>query len=436
MRITRIFLLILIISILMIGGNAKSNSVSNTIIHTESLSEGSDAVDFTLHSVYNENVTYSLSTYDGKILLIDMFATWCPSCKDSISEMLDLYNMYKDTGKFEILSVDVDTSETITEIKAFHDIYGMAWDLAQDYQGAIGNNTFYHYYGTGYIPTYYLIYNNTIVYTEIGWSSVSVYRNLINNILVGYDTTKPTFNSLPSTDLNDTTKPSIDHPKLYVELNVTDNYYMYRVDANVLFGTEVNTFSLTRYGDIWNGTILFDISRIYDMKNINITFFAEDVFNNNVTSDIVSFPIKHIDDTEPPIVEITKATHTLTKQKSVVSISLTASDNYRISDIYVTEHVEGKESIRHGLGHVYGDTYTLTIQYNPNEDITSHTYFITVIDLGSNNVTKPLNIDLKAPLVDTLSNSEVTSDTVTEKSPFIFSPLFIIAIPILKKYKK
>lgn len=44
---------------------------------------------------------------DGKVTLIDFWASWCAPCKAAFPEMETLYQKYKDAG-FQILAVSVD----------------------------------------------------------------------------------------------------------------------------------------------------------------------------------------------------------------------------------------------------------------------------------------------------------------------------------------
>lgn len=53
-------------------------------------------LDFTLKNVAGAEV--SLSTYRGKVLLLDFWATWCAPCKLEIPGFVELYDKYKPQG--------------------------------------------------------------------------------------------------------------------------------------------------------------------------------------------------------------------------------------------------------------------------------------------------------------------------------------------------
>ena len=50
-----------------------------------------------------------LSDFKGKVVLVNIWATWCPPCVDEMPSMEKLYRKFKEQ-KFEILAVSIDES--------------------------------------------------------------------------------------------------------------------------------------------------------------------------------------------------------------------------------------------------------------------------------------------------------------------------------------
>jgi thiol-disulfide isomerase/thioredoxin len=54
--------------------------------------------------------TVKLSSLQGKVVLIDFWASWCGPCRRANKHLKELYNKYKDQG-LEILSISVDDNK-------------------------------------------------------------------------------------------------------------------------------------------------------------------------------------------------------------------------------------------------------------------------------------------------------------------------------------
>jgi peroxiredoxin len=75
---------------------------------TEGISVGAKAAEFTLPDVNGKEVT--LSSYKGKYVLIDFWASWCGPCRRENPNLVKAFDNYKDKG-FDILGVSLDRSK-------------------------------------------------------------------------------------------------------------------------------------------------------------------------------------------------------------------------------------------------------------------------------------------------------------------------------------
>ena len=69
------------------------------------LKEGRPAPDFTFPDLDGRKV--SLSDFRGKVVLVNIWATWCPPCRDEMPSMQKLYERFKGEN-FELLAVSID----------------------------------------------------------------------------------------------------------------------------------------------------------------------------------------------------------------------------------------------------------------------------------------------------------------------------------------
>jgi len=95
----------------------------------EKLAIGKIAPDFTAPDTIGNNV--SLSSFRGKYVLLDFWASWCHPCRDENPVLVKAYNKFQPKG-FEILSVSLD-QQTKKEawLKAIHDDH-LSWMQVSD----------------------------------------------------------------------------------------------------------------------------------------------------------------------------------------------------------------------------------------------------------------------------------------------------------------
>jgi len=108
------------------------------------------ATDFSIEDV-GTGITYSLSDFIGRVVILDLFATWCPPCAVSLPYLRELYLKYS-VDEVRIISIDVDSSESQSLVSQFRHDNNMDWIVGRDTDGSISA-----IYGSGSIPTFYII---------------------------------------------------------------------------------------------------------------------------------------------------------------------------------------------------------------------------------------------------------------------------------------
>ncbi len=132
--------------------------------------------------------TVRLSYHRGKVVLVNIWATWCPPCR---TEMPSMERLYQKLGgeDFEIMAVSVDAElglldeagEVGGDIEAFADSLGLTFPMLHDPSGDIQRM-----YRTMGLPETFLIGRDGIIYKKVAggteWDSAG-HRELIRRLL-------------------------------------------------------------------------------------------------------------------------------------------------------------------------------------------------------------------------------------------------------------
>ncbi len=127
----------------------------------------------------------SLTDYKGKVVFLNVWATWCPPCREEMPSMERLYRELKGED-FEILAVSVDTAGA-KAVDPFMKEFGLTFPALLDTGGTIQN-----LYGTTGLPESYIIGREglieKIVIGPADWATpeaVRFFRNLLNRPQAG-----------------------------------------------------------------------------------------------------------------------------------------------------------------------------------------------------------------------------------------------------------
>lgn len=117
----------------------------------EGLAKGELSPDFELITLEGEKV--KLSDYQGKKVILNFWATWCPPCRAEMPHMQNYFEEHAAGNNVEILAVNLTTEDRgIDKVRNFVKEYELTFPIPMDEKGDIGT-----LYQAVTIPTSYMI---------------------------------------------------------------------------------------------------------------------------------------------------------------------------------------------------------------------------------------------------------------------------------------
>jgi peroxiredoxin len=151
---------------------------NNSYLKFSPLETGRPAPNFTLPGLDGEMV--SLSDHKGHVVLVNIWATWCPPCIDEMPSMEALYQELKDED-FEILAISIDAMGTET-VAPFMKKNNLSFPALLDPEGTIKS-----VYQTTGVPESFIINKQGILVEKIigprNWADPSAVRYLRDLIM-------------------------------------------------------------------------------------------------------------------------------------------------------------------------------------------------------------------------------------------------------------
>lgn len=139
-----------------------------------------DAPAFTLKNLEGQPV--SLSDFQGKVVLLNFWGTWCEPCKEETPALESAYQRLQDEG-LVIIGVDLFNAERnlnrgIDDVRRFAMLYGVTYPIVLDDSGEVGGA-----YAIAPIPTSYIIdRQGKVRYVKVGQLNTSEVERLFRSL--------------------------------------------------------------------------------------------------------------------------------------------------------------------------------------------------------------------------------------------------------------
>jgi thiol-disulfide isomerase/thioredoxin len=167
-----------ILALFLPGCQQDSHSSGATAIANEEAPRiGYLAPNFRLTNLHGEEV--SMASLEGKVVLVNFWATWCGPCRDEMPSMETLYHDYKGKG-FEILAISSDM-DGAPAVQPFVKKLGLSYPILLDTDFRVDDK-----YLIQSVPTTVLVDKNGFITRRVvggrNWSNPES-RDLIEKLL-------------------------------------------------------------------------------------------------------------------------------------------------------------------------------------------------------------------------------------------------------------
>lgn len=132
------------------------------------------APDFSITSFSGETIT--LGEQQGKIVVINFWASWCPPCREEAAYLEATWRKYQDQG---VLFIGIDYADTETEALAYLDEFDITYFNGPD----LGTRISQAYNMQGVPETFVIDQNGEIYYLHIGPLYPPTLDNIIDELL-------------------------------------------------------------------------------------------------------------------------------------------------------------------------------------------------------------------------------------------------------------
>lgn len=164
-----------------LGGGTNSDTANTSDTSNQEKEQTSAAPQFTLKDQNGESV--SLSDYEGKVIYLNFWGTWCGVCRNELSDMKALYETYKDSDEVAVVTIVNPGGQEQDEagIKAFLEENEIPFPVLFD-----TDSTVFAQYGIRSFPTLFMINKDQTIFGYLsGGIDLDTMENIIQQTLNG-----------------------------------------------------------------------------------------------------------------------------------------------------------------------------------------------------------------------------------------------------------
>lgn len=149
----------------------------------EHLKEGNEAPMFSLKDFRGKE--HSLADYHGKVLVVDVWATWCGGCIAKLPYYLKMREKYKDRDDIEFITISIDDQESYTRWK--YTLPRLKLMNVTNLLASKETSSFQKDYNITGIPRYFLLDKEGRIVSVYAPTPGEVFEKLIDQTLKRYE---------------------------------------------------------------------------------------------------------------------------------------------------------------------------------------------------------------------------------------------------------
>lgn len=115
--------------------------------------QGGTVTDFTLGSLDGDPI--ALADYEGEVIIMNFWATWCPPCRAEMPGINNFYEAYRDEG---LVVLAINEEEPAETVRPFIELNEFSFPVLLDIEGRVAQQ-----YSTRSFPTTFIIDRNGVI---------------------------------------------------------------------------------------------------------------------------------------------------------------------------------------------------------------------------------------------------------------------------------